>query len=71
MRELVLYVAQRGTGWADHDWRGAGTPLWFSFALWQWLAAALLWAALGHLLVTSWRRVETLPGHAEEIAPSR
>jgi hypothetical protein len=52
LRELMLYLGQRGIGWADHDWRGAGTPLWFSFALWQWLAATLLWGALGHLLIT-------------------
>lgn len=51
-RELSLYVLQRDVGWADYDWKGTGAPLWLSFAWWQWLAAALLWAALGHLLVT-------------------
>lgn len=53
LRELVLYLAQRGVGWADYDWRGHNTPLWLSFAWWQWLAAGLLWLAVGHLLVTS------------------
>jgi hypothetical protein len=53
LRELVLYLAQRGVGWADYDWRGHHTPLWLSFAWWQWLAAGLLWLAVGHLLVTS------------------
>ena len=52
-RELTLYLAQRGVGWADYDWRGHGTPLWLSFAWWQWLAAGLLWLAVGHLLVTA------------------
>ena len=56
LRELVLYLAQRGVGWADHDWRGANTPLWLSFAWWQWLAAGLLWLAVGHLLATSGAR---------------
>lgn len=52
-RELTLYLAQRGIGWADHDWRAHGTPLWLSFAWWQWLAAGLLWLAVGHLLLTT------------------
>lgn len=53
VREFTLYLAQRGIGWTDHDWRGQGIPLWLSFALWQWLAAVLLWGAVGHLLVTA------------------
>jgi hypothetical protein len=52
-REFYLYLAQRGVGWTTYDWHGHGAPLWLSFALWQWLAAALLWLAVGHLLVTS------------------
>ena len=51
-REFYLYLAQRGIGWTDYDWHGHGAPLWLSFALWQWLAAVLLWLAVGHLLVT-------------------
>lgn len=53
LRELTLYFAQRGIGWADYDWRGHGAPLWLSFAFWQWLAAGLLWLAVGQLLVTN------------------
>ncbi len=53
LREFVLYLAQRGVGWADYDWRGHGTPLWLSFAWWQWLAMVLLWLSIGHLLLTS------------------
>jgi hypothetical protein len=49
-RECWLYFAQRHLGWADYDWKGTGAPLWLSFAMWQWLAAGLLWLALGHLL---------------------
>jgi hypothetical protein len=51
-REGYLYFAQRHLGWADYDWKGTGAPLWLSFAMWQWLAAALLWFALGHLLIS-------------------
>lgn len=54
-RECWLYFAQRHLGWADYDWKGTGAPLWLSFAAWQWLAAALLWLALGHLLATTRR----------------
>jgi hypothetical protein len=53
VREFYLYLAQRGIGWTNYDWRGHGAPLWLSFALWQWLAAVLLWLAVGHLLVTA------------------
>jgi len=52
-REFYLYLAQRGIGWTNYDWHGHGAPLWLSFALWQWLAAALLWLAVGHLLLTA------------------
>jgi hypothetical protein len=51
-RELFLYVTQRDVGWADYDWQGQGTPLWLSFAWWQWLAASLLWISIGHLVLT-------------------
>lgn len=53
--ELVLYLGQRGTGWLDHDWRSADLPVWARFAFWQWLAAAALWAGLGHLLLLARR----------------
>ena len=53
IREFYLYLAQRGIGWADYDWHGHGAPLWLSFAWWQWMAAILLWLAVGHLLVTA------------------
>lgn len=55
VREGWLYFAQRQLGWADYDWKGTGAPLWLSFALWQWLAAAMLWLAMGQLLATSGR----------------
>jgi hypothetical protein len=50
VREGYLYFAQRHLGWAEYDWKGTGAPLWLSFAMWQWLAAAMLWTAFGHLL---------------------
>jgi hypothetical protein len=53
LRECWLYFAQRQLGWADYDWKGTGAPLWLSFALWQWVAAAMLWLALGHLVFSS------------------
>jgi hypothetical protein len=52
-RECYLYFAQRSVGWADYDWKGTGAPLWLSFAWWQWLAATLLWFAVGHLLASA------------------
>jgi hypothetical protein len=55
-REGYLYFAQRSIGWTGYDWKGTGAPLWLSFAWWQWLAASLLWLALGHLLATARRR---------------
>ncbi len=50
VREMLLYVGQRDLGWADRDWRAAGTSLWLSFSFWQWIGAVVLWMALGHLL---------------------
>ena len=48
--QLALYLDQRDLGWVDHGWRAMGIPVWLSFAFWQWLAVALLWVGLGHLL---------------------
>jgi hypothetical protein len=50
--EFWLYLAQRDLGWLNTDWRQLGTPLWLSFAFWQWLAVALLWLGMGMLLLT-------------------
>ena len=47
--QLWLYLAQRDLGWVGPDWREMGIPLWLSFAFWQWLAIAFLWAGLGLL----------------------
>jgi hypothetical protein len=47
--QLYLYVAQHDLGWVDTDWRALGVPVWLSFAFWQWLATAILWAAIGQL----------------------
>lgn len=48
--QLALYLDQRDLGWVDHGWRAMGIPVWLSFAFWQWLAVALLWVGLAHLL---------------------
>lgn len=48
--QLALYLDQRDLGWVDHGWRAMGIPVWLSFAFWQWLAVALLWVGLGHLV---------------------
>ena len=48
--QLALYLDQRDFGWVDHGWRALGIPFWLSFAFWQWVAVALLWVGLGHLL---------------------
>jgi hypothetical protein len=48
--QLMLYFDQRDLGWVDHGWRAMGIPVWLSFAFWQWLAVALLWVGLGHLV---------------------
>ncbi len=50
---LVLYLAQRDTGWVDHDWKKENLPVWARFAFWQWLAVAALWVGVGHLLLLS------------------
>ncbi len=51
--QLALYFDQRDLGWVDHGWRAMGVPVWLSFAFWQWLAVALLWVGLGHLVWSS------------------
>jgi len=47
--QLWLYLEQRHLGWVNPNWREMGIPFWLSFAYWQWLAIALLWAGLGLL----------------------
>ena len=47
-----LYLDQRDLGWVDTSWREMGVPVWLSFAFWQWLATAALWASVGHLVVS-------------------
>jgi hypothetical protein len=44
-----LYLAQRGVGWVDANWKEAGIPIWLSLAFWQWLVIVLLVAGLGLL----------------------
>jgi hypothetical protein len=51
--QLTLYFDQHDLGWVDHGWRAMGVPVWLSFAFWQWLAVALLWIGLGHLVWSS------------------
>jgi len=51
--QIAIYFDQRDLGWVDHRWREMGVSLWLSFAFWQWLAVALLWVGLGHLLWSS------------------
>ncbi|HWA26538.1 MAG TPA: hypothetical protein VG734_12830 [Lacunisphaera sp.] len=58
LREGWLYFAQRHLGWADYDWKGTGAPFWLSFAWWQWLAAGMLWGAVGHLLLTMSKKLK-------------
>ena len=53
--QLALYLDQRDLGWVDAGWRAMGVPVWFSFAFWQWIAVAMLWAGLGHLVTGSRR----------------
>jgi hypothetical protein len=48
--QIVIYFDQRDLGWVDHRWREMGVSAWLSFAFWQWLAVAMLWIGLGHLL---------------------
>ena len=47
---LALYLLQRDVGWVKPNWRELGVPVWQSFAFWQWLTVAALWAAVAHLL---------------------
>lgn len=55
--QLWLYFEQRELGWVKPSWRELGIPIWLSFAFWQWLAVAFLWAGLGLLtLIESNRR---------------
>lgn len=49
--QLILYLDQRDLGWVNTSWRAKGISVWLSFALWQWLAIAFLWLALGLLLL--------------------
>jgi hypothetical protein len=56
--QIAIYFDQRDLGWVDHRWREIGVSFWLSFAFWQWLAVALLWIGLGHLLWSS-RNPET------------
>ncbi|MGH8204352.1 MAG: hypothetical protein ACREST_07065 [Steroidobacteraceae bacterium] len=50
--QLALFLDQRDLGWVDTGWRAMGVPVWLSFAFWQWLAVAILWVGLGHLVWT-------------------
>ncbi len=54
--QLAIYFDQRDLGWVDHRWREMGVSPWLSFAFWQWLAVAMLWVGLGHLLWSSRRQ---------------
>ena len=58
--QILIYFDQRDLGWVDHRWREMGVSPLLSFAFWQWLAVAILWIGLGHLLWTSRRRVSVL-----------
>jgi hypothetical protein len=58
LSQLILYLGQRDPGWLDHDWRQTGRPVWLSFAFWQWLATAGLWAGIGHLLFSQRSRAD-------------
>ncbi len=49
LNQFWLYLAQRDVGWVHTDWKKLGVSLWFSFALWQWLAIGILLAGLGLL----------------------
>jgi hypothetical protein len=51
--QILIYFDQRDLGWVDHRWREMGVSPWLSFAFWQWIAVAMLWVGLGHLLWTS------------------
>jgi hypothetical protein len=62
LTQFALYLDQRDLGWVDRGWRAMGIPLWLSFAFWQWLAVALLWLGLGHLVWSSTPRGESHQG---------
>lgn len=51
--EIAIYFDQRDLGWVDYHWREMGISPWLSFAFWQWIAVAMLWVGLGHLLWSS------------------
>ncbi len=53
--QALLWLGQRDVGWVDVAWRELGIPVWLSFAFWQWVAVALLWVGLGHLLMSRLR----------------
>ncbi len=53
INQLALYFDQRDLGWVDTSWRAMGVGFWMSFAFWQWLAAAMLWAGIGQLVFTA------------------
>lgn len=55
LSQLGLYFDQRDLGWVGRDWREMGVSVWWSFAFWQWLAAAALWASIAHLVASSAR----------------
>lgn len=59
--QIVIYLDQRDLGWVDHRWREMGVSPWLSFAFWQWLAVALLWVGLGHLLWSSRHTYDARP----------
>lgn len=52
LSQLGLYLDQRDLGWVDTSWRDMGVSIWLSFAFWQWLAVAVLWLSIGHLVVS-------------------
>lgn len=47
--EFVLYLQQRDIGWVGVPWREMETPLWASFAFWQWMLVIFLWLGIGSL----------------------
>jgi hypothetical protein len=51
--QAAIYFDQRDLGWVDRHWREMGVSPLLSFAFWQWIAVAMLWVGLGHLLWTS------------------
>lgn len=51
LTQLTLYLGQETLGWVNPGWRDLGVPFWYSFAFWQWLAAAFLGIGLGVLVM--------------------